>query len=279
MWGSLISAGAGLLGGLFGNKSAERQMDRQMEMQKEFAQEGIRWRVADAKAAGIHPLAALGAQTHSYAPMTFSDSLGPALASAGQDIGRAIDAGRTSPERSQALSKTVADLSVQRMGLENELLSAQIARVRQAGHPPPIPTGGPIGAFATNDVVTGGNSVLADGGPWVEKVKTEVPGTNPGSPQVQPGTIPDYQYTEIRPGEYIRVPSVPMKQAIEDNVFLETDWNVRNRLGPYFDKSGPPFPPKPGYEWTVSPAGTWTQVKPEGEWVPTWYGGYRKVAR
>lgn len=36
--------------------------------QKEFAKHGIQWRVEDAKNAGIHPLAAIGAQTTSFTP-------------------------------------------------------------------------------------------------------------------------------------------------------------------------------------------------------------------
>ena len=37
----------------------------QMANQREFAKHGIQWRVDDAKAAGIHPLAALGSPTRS----------------------------------------------------------------------------------------------------------------------------------------------------------------------------------------------------------------------
>lgn len=38
------------------------QAQRNEDLQREFAQMGIRWRVEDAKAAGLHPLYALGAQ-------------------------------------------------------------------------------------------------------------------------------------------------------------------------------------------------------------------------
>ena len=39
---------------------AREQFDRNEALQREFAQNGIRWRAADARAAGLHPLAALG---------------------------------------------------------------------------------------------------------------------------------------------------------------------------------------------------------------------------
>ncbi|AXH77176.1 MAG: DNA pilot protein [Microviridae sp.] len=45
---------------------------KQIEYQKEYAQNGIQWRVADAKKAGIHPLYALGANTPTYTPVDMS---------------------------------------------------------------------------------------------------------------------------------------------------------------------------------------------------------------
>lgn len=119
--GSLISAGANLLGGLFSNKSNRSSMKEQIKYQREFAQHGIRWRVADAQAAGLHPLYALGANTPSYSPVYSSDAMGPALAAAGQDIGRAVAAGMTKEERA------VAALSMRK--LEAELAESDARRV------------------------------------------------------------------------------------------------------------------------------------------------------
>lgn len=135
MIGSLISAGSSLLGGLFG----QSQADKQAKLQKEFAQKGIQWKVADAKAAGIHPLAALGAQTTSYAPTSVGD-LG--LSSMGQDIGRAVDSARSATGKVGA-HNTMTKLAVERSGLENELLKTKIASERrlltQPGTPPARP--------------------------------------------------------------------------------------------------------------------------------------------
>lgn len=139
-FGALISGASSLLGGLFSDNSAAEAQQKNYEAQKEFAQQGIRWKVEDAKAAGIHPLYAMGAPASSFSP-SFVGSTGVAggLADAGQDIGRAIDAGRTGSERADAYSKTVQDLQLTRLGLENELLAAQIRKVNQAGHPPSRP--------------------------------------------------------------------------------------------------------------------------------------------
>ena len=64
-WGAIGNIGGALLGGIFGKKSA----DKESRFQKEFAQHGIRWKVADAKEAGLHPLAAIGAQGAQYNPV------------------------------------------------------------------------------------------------------------------------------------------------------------------------------------------------------------------
>ena len=137
MLGAALAAGSSILGGILGANSAAQQV----KYQREFAQNGIQWRVADAQKAGIHPLYALGANTISYSPVATGD-LGNGIAQAGQDLGRAIDSARTNNQRNDAYAKTVAQLQVQRMGLENELLGAQIARVRQPANPPALPDNG-----------------------------------------------------------------------------------------------------------------------------------------
>jgi len=96
--GGLISAGASL----FGSNSAAK---RQEKLSKEFAQHGIQWRVEDAKAAGIHPLAALGASTHTAPGLPVG---GDAVAAG---LGKAADA-----------------LLSERGALENDLLRAQIEK-------------------------------------------------------------------------------------------------------------------------------------------------------
>lgn len=62
-------------------------LQEQLKYQREFAQQGLSWRVADAQRAGMHPLAALGAQgMPSYSPVSVqSDSSGVAAA-ASKDV-------------------------------------------------------------------------------------------------------------------------------------------------------------------------------------------------
>lgn len=152
--GSAISAGANLIGGLIGssntakaNAAAAQQAALNRQMQEDFAQRGIRWKVQDAKAAGIHPLYALGANTATYSPVslgvTADTSLPNAIANMGQDMSRAVNATRTAPERQDAFTQTVQALTVQKMGLENEVLASQIAKLRASANPP-MPTVGPL---------------------------------------------------------------------------------------------------------------------------------------
>lgn len=90
--GALISGASSLLGGAFSSSSNLKATKAQIAAQREFAQHGVSWRVADAKAAGLHPLAALGMQPANFSPVVIPDSMGPAIAEAGQNIGRAVAA-------------------------------------------------------------------------------------------------------------------------------------------------------------------------------------------
>lgn len=138
-FGAVIGAGASLIGGLLGRRSTKKANDQNIAMQREFAQNSIRWRVEDAKRAGIHPAFALGAPTMSFAPSSVGDSSMPAaLAAMGQDISRAVDVTRTAPERFDA---KVQALTLQRMGLENDLLASQIRKINQVGAGPAMAGG------------------------------------------------------------------------------------------------------------------------------------------
>lgn len=154
MIGPIISGVSSLIGGIMGKSSADKAAQQNYEMaqqnikvQKQFARQGIRWKVEDAKAAGIHPVYALGAPTSSFTPVSFSasadNSMGQAIASMGQDVGRAINATRTGSEREDAFQTTVKNLTLQKMGLENDLLASQISKLKAAPNPP-LPDVGPL---------------------------------------------------------------------------------------------------------------------------------------
>lgn len=122
--GSAITAGGSILGGLFSGSSANKLWKKQYRASKEFAQQGIRWKVADARAAGISPLVALGAQTHSPTLSATGSSLGDGIAAAAGEIGRHVSG------RENAKMQRV------RAAKENALLAAQLeeSRARTRSH-------------------------------------------------------------------------------------------------------------------------------------------------
>lgn len=166
MWEVIIPAAANLIGGMMNNDAVSDANtaninnqnainERNIALQREFAQHGIRWKVEDAKAAGLHPLAALGAQTTSFSPISVGATvmpeagLGGGIAEMGQNIGRAISASSTNRERraQDAALANVAEmrldferqnhsLDVERKWLENSLLRSELARKAQQENPP-----------------------------------------------------------------------------------------------------------------------------------------------
>lgn len=244
MLGNIIAAGANLVGGIIGSNKESKIAKQNIAMQKQFAQEGIRWKVADAKAAGLHPLAALGAQTSSFSPISVGgNSLATGLAAAGQDIGRAVNATRTSGERIDAYTKTVQDLNLRRLGLENDLLASQIAKINQAGSPPPFPTAG------NRHLIEGqGNSPLIKSDPM------EQTPTDPLNPSSEPGSNPEVGYARTTAG-WAPVPSKAIKERIEDNFPAEVTWMMRNQMAPSFGfRSNPPKIDIPeGHFWQYNP--------------------------
>ena len=134
--GPIVGAAANLFAGKKQEKANREAAERDIANQREFAQKGVQWKVADARAAGIHPAVALGAQTASFSPIGVGDTGTQHLAAAGQDLSRAIDSTRTATSRTSAFDQTVQQLTLTKMGLENEYLASQIAKVRSQVGPP-----------------------------------------------------------------------------------------------------------------------------------------------
>lgn len=97
---------------------------------KEYATNAIQWKVEDAKKAGVHPLYALGAPSMSP-PASSIGGGSNAYSDMGQDISRALSAGMPRQGQVSAFDAAVQELTLKKFGLENELLAAQIARMKQ----------------------------------------------------------------------------------------------------------------------------------------------------
>lgn len=240
MMGQLISAGGTLLSGIIGSSSAKKQTKMQIEAQREFAQNGVQWKVADAKKAGIHPLAALGAQTHSFSPVSSSDPLPEAMASASQQIGGAIT--KSQNKADQAYIQKSQALSLQRGELENALLASQIATynqpARQAMHIPAVGQKSIIDGQA--DVPSGVNMVDLD----VTK--------SGHAKHIDPAPINDVGHIRTSTGGFAPVMSTDAKERLEEDLVGEVMWSLRNRLLPFLARGAhsPPYPAPAGHRWS-----------------------------
>lgn len=178
---------------------------RNEQMQREFAQNGIRWRVDDAKKAGIHPLAALGTSTTPFQP-AYSDNVPDSLRNMGQDIGRSITSTLTGKER---IDRRIAQISITRGELENELLRSQIQKEKQTG--PSLPSiGGGDPTINTNDRVQVNPA---------QQVVTEA-----GSNAKEAGAHPTYTFSMFEDGFIGVAPTQNQKQLMEDDLHLESVW-------------------------------------------------------
>lgn len=228
MFGDLLGAGLGFISGMMNRSAQEEANERQyqlaqqnMAQQKEFAQHGIRWKVADAQAAGLHPLAALGATTTSFSPVSVGDVSAPTLdlGPMGQNIGRAIDAASTAEEKGNAVTAKMQALQLERGELENSLLKTQIMKANQpAARQPSMPASnvkyGVDGQPATAVTTTSGFPVSED---KIEQKPDTVPkyarGSFLGLPFMQaPGSMDaedlETRYSDI--GEKLGLANIPL---------------------------------------------------------------------
>lgn len=242
VWSAIASSAGNAIGSIAGGLVQRSASKAQTRYQKDFAQKGIQWRVADAKKAGIHPLAALGAQVPSYTPQAVGD-LG--LSAAGQDIGRAVSAGMNGQQRQQ---RRLGQLAVERSELENELLRSQIAKERTA--PPALPSATGTGAFQGQ-------------GDAVNIVPQEYSASG-GRPSRDAGASPDISFARTDRGGYTVLPSKDAKERMEDMLVPEIMWSLRNQLIPAISGLTPPDPkeyPLPkGYKYWA-----WNPLKQEFE--------------
>lgn len=168
--GQLASGASGFFGGgsSSGSSAVQQNMmqnwrnddlanaERNRQMQYEFAKNGIRWRVEDAKAAGIHPLAALGAATTSASPIAIGPAygvaedrnysrgpdIGSSLKDMGQGLGRAVAATQTKVERQLTAFELMRQEQQIRSGdLDIAIKGAQLAKLtQQSQNGPGLPT-------------------------------------------------------------------------------------------------------------------------------------------
>lgn len=123
-WQGGLIAGAGSILGAGINAAVQADINKKnYEMQKEFAQNSLQWKVEDAKKAGLHPLAAVGAQGYSANPSFVGSNVGEGIASFGSKLGGAIQADARLRAKDDA---EMRKLQLENQQLQNDLLRKQV---------------------------------------------------------------------------------------------------------------------------------------------------------
>ena len=209
---ALIGAGGNLLSGALGGSKGDGFSTKNYKAQLQFAQNSIRWRKDDAKASGIHPLFALGANPASFSPSVSSGggSDNSYVADAANAVARGLQA-KAAEKRETAL---VAD-QLETSKAQRELLRSQSRYYdRQA-----LPGSGLNAADANSGKDTGGRVTI---GPI--KVNNDP-------------SMPDAQDIEYRYGE---LPGWAMGalNMVADTIHTKTGYSMEE-IGDWVDKNLP----------------------------------------
>lgn len=265
-WGALIGAGASLAGGLINSEANDVASGRSQDvannnaaLQMRMAMHGVTMRARDVMNAygetGLHPLALLGVNAPTYTPVNYvgggNNAIGDAVSSAGQGIGRALDATASQTERLTHASR-LDGLVTERAGLENDLLrmriASEMAQLKQVQSRPAMPIGGRFLVDGQGEAV-GGKTLVVD-----SPMKRTV--ADPVSPSQEPGAITDVGYARTKTG-WAPVPSKDVKERIEDMMLPSWNWFLRNNLLPSVGSNeSPPFKAPAGHYWQFNP---WVQ--------------------
>jgi len=271
MWGAIASVAAPLIGDIIGASEEQEQrasdrnqrdqeQQRNYDMQVEFAKNGIRWKAEDAKAAGLHPLAALGTNTVSFQPSFVGDSgsggspWGDVARNLGQNIGRAVAATQTQDER------IATQLRLENMQLQNELLKSQITSINKPNNPP-LPVGGSA------------NFVPGQGDSGMLVKPSERTASQEGRPAQEAGWRPDVSYSRTDTG---LVPVIPqgLSESMEDDTLGKIFWRIRNQVVPNLWGRG-----KPPASQLPQGASDWEWDRGSQEWRPIYRMRWNKNKR
>lgn len=237
MLSALIGAGASLIGGYLSQRNANRNVD----LQREFASTGIQRRVEDARAAGVSPLFALGANTHSFSPVSIGGDGG--MQSAGQNISRAMAAQGSPQGRAGALAVEIAGAQLDGLKLDNmakqQEIQAKTNLINQAGTPPAI--------------LDSGTTRVIDGQPIGVELKKEMAPAGT-SPHKSFGVGPEVDIWKTPTGYAPEVPQ-QLGEAHESQPLAAAQWFIRNKIMPTFSEahSTPPYDTPVGMRWSFNP--------------------------
>lgn len=253
---------AGGLSGLFGGgnnnaalNASRINADQDRAFQLAAATQGIRWKVNDAKAAGIHPLYALGAPTFNPSPTSLmsdggsSSNMGASLAAMGQGVERALMAAAPQEERDATI---MTQLGLERAQLQNELLRTQIASIAARTQADQIgPPGASLKPAGMIDGQTGS----------YERKAPEVLNTQPTDKASTAGpSQPSVRWERNPDGSVVAMPTANMDDFSSPGY---TNFMYQNRIAPVLKGTGKPpdhMLPEGAVGWRFTFPGVWAPV-------------------
>lgn len=219
--GAELLKGAGSIAsalGIGGGGGLDRKDYRdQLRIQQKVYRETLPLNIDAMKSAGIHPLVGLGGMpSTTNAQAIIGEDLGSRMERAGQGLGRAAQAVMSQEER--VFAQASAELSLERQGLENELLRSQITNIHRATNP-----AFPSEFSERQNILPGQPSSSAIRGD-VRRI------VNAGDAAGVSGLTSDVKLTRSPDGSLALVPG-DVKQDIEDMILPEVQWWLRRLVG------------------------------------------------
>lgn len=284
MLGGIVAGVGSLAGGIVNGITSNHLANKNIAAQKEFAQNGIRWRVEDAKKAGIHPLYALGASTASFSPVAgYGGDFGisDALNSFGQGIDRAAQAKMTKEERAieQAtlerqevmqlaqLNMLQQESSAKTMMFKSEALRNYAAARQALASQQQVPAMPSLRVRSDGTVVGQTVAGQGDSSPVSSLMEIE-PSSAETNALGRPGTAaasnPELSFTRTNDGGYVPIRSQAAADRLDDDILGTLSWYARNYIPAYFDNQNS-APPK---SWLPKGASHWVFDSASFTWYP-----------
>lgn len=275
---SLIGSGLSFLGGQQAMNMNAGQQEyantlayQQQQFERQAAQQGIQWRVADAKLAGISPLVALGAPTFNPGAISVGGGnfdnpyagAGAGLSSMGQDLSRAAMAAQTEDTRMQTV------LAAEKIRADTMASSGEAEKnAAQAGYYRAL-TDKVSGAMIGPAIAPPGGRHFVEGqGVPVGTVKTEPSKSISdagGSHSVEAGITPAVKPVQMPNGGIDPQPSLGTSVGATGET---VGYTIRNRLNPpsgfHVGWDGAWYPDK-GSTWWDRPFG-YSRNSPDRTW-------------
>ena len=194
----------------------------------------------------------------------------------GQGIDRAMDAKATQRERAEKEEKSNALFNEELKGkqLQNQETETRIQQMkwdmamdaarnaersaRTQQQVPPMPSLAPDGSLMP------GQSNATSPGDIIDAKPPEVTLNAPGRPNVEAAAINELAFSRTGDGGYVPVMSTDAKNRLEEDIVGTYGWNMRNRVGAWFDLDGV----KPPKSWLPSGAIDFSYSFDRGAWYP-----------